>query len=76
MLFKSLHEGSIMPGPLLGLRTFFPGTIALLNTWVIHTFPPVYPVRMLHLRCRRCNITITHRPSSLREYGTCFWCNR
>ena len=50
------------------------GTVVLLKRWVVHTFPQFYPVKMVFLRCRQCNITITHQISSIREYGSCFSC--
>ena len=51
------------------------GTVVLLNRWIVHTFPQLYPVKMVFLRCRQCNITIIHHISSIREYGSCFWCD-
>ena len=38
------------------------GTVVLLNRWIVHTFPQLYPVKMVFL-------------SSIREYGSCFWCD-
>ena len=50
------------------------GTVVLLKRWVVHTFPQFYPVKMVFLRCRQCNIAITHQISSTREYESCFSC--
>ena len=38
------------------------GMVVLLNRWIVHAFPQLYPVKMVFL-------------SSIREYGSCFWCD-
>ena len=38
------------------------GTVVLLNRWIVHTFPQLYPIKKVFL-------------SSIREYGSCFWCD-